>query len=157
MLDEDLASIYGVETRVLNQAVKRNSYRFPEDFMFQLTTDEFENLKSQNVISRWGGRRTLPYVFTEHGTVMLASVLKSPQAIQASIFVVRAFVKMREFFAVQQEFSKQLEELREKINDLEARHGEQFRQVFAALRQLIQTEDHPPQKRQPIGFKNNKN
>jgi hypothetical protein len=86
MMDADLAEIYGVETKVLNQAVKRNAQRFPPDFMFQLTEEEWINLKSQFVTSSWGGRRKLPYVFTEHGTVMLASVLNSAIAIEASLY-----------------------------------------------------------------------
>jgi hypothetical protein len=85
MLDSDLAELYGVETRVLNQAINRNNDRFPEDFMFRLTETEWENLKSQFVISSWGGRRTLPYVFTEHGVLMLSNVLNSKRAIQVNI------------------------------------------------------------------------
>lgn len=85
MLDSDLATLYGIETKVLNQAVRRNFERFPADFMFQLTKTEFENLKSQFVTSSWGGRRTLPYVFTEHGVLMLSSVLNSKKAIQVNI------------------------------------------------------------------------
>lgn len=150
MLDADLAMVYGVETRVLNLAVKRNLSRFPEDFMFQLTKVEYENLRSQLVISRWGGRRYLPNVFTEHGAVMLASVLNSPQAVEASIFVVRAFVKLREFLAAQNELSKRVDDLETKIDDLEKQHDEKFRQVFEAFRQLIRKENKP---RRPIGFK----
>lgn len=130
MLDSDLAELYNVETRVLNQAVKRNSDRFPEDFMFQLSKKEFEILKSQNVISSWGGRRTPPYAFTEHGTIMLASVLKSPTAIEASIQIVKAFVKFREILASQTELTK-------KIDELENKYDDQFKQVFEAIRQLM--------------------
>jgi hypothetical protein len=128
MLDSDLARIYGVETRKLNQAVKRNLDRFPVDFMFQLSPDEHSNLMSQIVISSsqitnnvkdanlmsqiaissWGGRRKLPFVFTEHGTLMLASVLNSPTAIHASIYVVRAFVKLREILSMHQELSERI-------------------------------------------------
>lgn len=106
MLDSDLADIFRVETKVLNQAVKRNLSRFPKDFMFQLSNKEFDNLKSQIVTSSWGGRRTAPYVFTEHGTVMLASVLKSQTAIEASIEIVKAFVKLKEMIASQEVLSK---------------------------------------------------
>ena len=97
MLDRDLATLYGVENRVLNQAVKRNSERFPEDFMFQLNKAEDDDLKSQNVTSSWGGRRKLAYAFTEQGIAMLSSVLRSPMAIDVNIRIMRAFVAMRRF------------------------------------------------------------
>ena len=93
MLDQDLAGLYGVETKVLNQAVSRNRERFPEDFMFRLTREEFENLKSQIVTSSWGGRRYPPYAFTEHGILMLSGVLRSEQAVQVNIAIMRAFVR----------------------------------------------------------------
>lgn len=94
ILDSDLAELYGVQTRTLNQAVRRNQEKFPEDFAFQLINEEFEDLRSQIVISSsWGGRRYPPYVFTEHGALMAANVLNSPKAIQMSVFIVRAFVK----------------------------------------------------------------
>jgi hypothetical protein len=94
MLDSDLAEIYNVETKMLNRAVKRNQKRFPNDFMFQLSNEEWDNLKFQNGTSSWGGRRTLPFAFTEHGTIMLATVLNSQRAIDASILVVQAFVRL---------------------------------------------------------------
>ena len=97
MLDRDLAELYGVETRRLNEQVKRNIERFPEDFMFQLTQNEFDNLKSQFATSSWGGVRKLPYAFTEQGVAMLSGVLKSPTAVEANIRIVRAFVSMRHF------------------------------------------------------------
>ena len=97
MFDFDLAELYEVEARSLNQAVKRNSERFPEDFMFQLDTEEWANLKSQSVMSSWGGRRTPPYAFTEQGVSMLSSVLRSPKAIRVNIAIMRAFVMMRQF------------------------------------------------------------
>ena len=97
MLDRDLAELYGVETRRLNEQVKRNIERFPEDFMFQLTSNEFDNLKSQIAISSWGGVRKLPYAFTEQGVAMLSGVLKSPTAVEANIRIMRAFVSMRHF------------------------------------------------------------
>ena len=96
MLDRDLAILYGIETKVLNRAVKRNMSRFPEDFMFQLTEIEFQNLKSQIVTSSWGGTRKLPYAFTEHGVLMLSSVLKSDKAIQVNIQIMRIFTKVRQ-------------------------------------------------------------
>jgi len=95
ILDQDLAELYGVETRVLVQAVKRNIDRFPADFMFQLNDEEFSDLKSQIVRSSWGGRRTAPYAFTEQGVAMLSSVLRSPQAVQVNIEIMRAFVRLR--------------------------------------------------------------
>ena len=97
MLDRDLAELYGVETRRLNEQVKRNIERFPEDFMFQLTQNEFDNLKSQFATSSWGGVRKLPYAFTEQGVAMLSGVLKSPSAVEANIRIMRAFVSMRHF------------------------------------------------------------
>ena len=95
MIDSDLAALYQVETKVLNQAVKRNSDRFPNDFMFRLSEQEYATLKSQNVTSRWGGRRTLPHAFTEQGIAMLSSVLKSRRAVEVNISIMRAFVEMR--------------------------------------------------------------
>tara|TARA_R110002050_G_scaffold20348_1_gene57694 strand:- start:87170 stop:87700 length:531 start_codon:yes stop_codon:yes gene_type:complete len=143
MLDSDLALIFDVETRQLNQSVKRNTQRFPEDFMFQITKEEYDSLISQNVISnendslksqnatsKRGGRRTMPFVFTEHGTVMLASVLKSETAIQASIGIVKAFVKFREIISSQAE-------LAEKIESLESKYDSQFKQVFDAIKGLM--------------------
>ena len=95
MIDEELTEMYGVETRRLNEQVKRNIERFPKDFMFQLTEKEYENLKSQNATSSWGGRRKLPYAFTEHGVLMLSSVLNSPTAIQVNIKIMRVYTKLR--------------------------------------------------------------
>ena len=113
MLDRDLADLYGVETRVLNQAVKRNAERFPEEFMFQLTDKDFENLISQFVTSSWGGIRKLPFAFTEHGVTMLASVLKSETAVKASIQIVKAFVSMRHFVANNVEIFAELKTMRQ--------------------------------------------
>ncbi len=96
ILDKDLADLYGVATKVLIQAVKRNAERFPRDFMFQLTNEEFKNLRSQTVTSRWGGRRYAPYAFTEHGVAMLSSVLRSKRAVEINIAIMRTFVKLRE-------------------------------------------------------------
>ena len=143
MLDEDIAKIYGVTTKRLNEQVRRNLNRFPEDFMFSLTPAEFEILRSQNATSRWGGRRYPPKVFTEHGAVMLASIIKSPVAVEASIQVVRAFVKLREILASHKELAQRLEEL-------EAKYDQQFQSVFDAIRQLMT----PPKKSNAkIGFK----
>jgi ORF6N domain len=145
MLDNDLAEIYGVTTKRLNQQVKRNEERFPEDFMFQLTAEEFELLRSHFATSKAGrgGRRYLPYVFTEHGAVMLASVLNSPVAIDASVQVVRAFVKLRQFLATHADLSR-------KINALEKKYDAQFAVVFKAIKELME----PPvkEKEKKIGF-----
>jgi len=143
MLSPDLAQLYGVEPRVLVQAVKRNRDRFPEDFMFQLTDREFTNLKSQIVISSWGGsRRATPYAFTENGVAMLSSVLNSKRAIQANIQIMRTFTKLREMIAAHKDLVKRL-------NELEKKYDGQFQIVFEAIRQLIEVEEKPKRK---IGF-----
>lgn len=144
MLDADLASIYGVTTARLNQQVKRNLDRFPEDFAYQLTQQEFAFLMLQNATSRTshGGRRKLPYVFTEYGAVMAANVLNSPIAIHASILVVRAFVRMREMLGAHADLAR-------KIDNMEKKYDVQFKTVFDAIRQLMR----PPQtSRRQIGF-----
>jgi hypothetical protein len=144
ILDADLALLYGVETRVLIQAVKRNDRRFPLDFMFRLTNKEFDVLRSQFVISKGsGGRRYLPYAFTEHGAIMAANVLNSERAIDASVQVVRAFVKLRQIL-----FSNA--ELAHKLDELEKRYDRQFKIVFDAIRQLMTP---PPSRTKPIGFR----
>jgi hypothetical protein len=150
ILDSDLSAIYGVTTKRLNEQVKRNIRRFPEDFMFQLSDDEQQNLKSQIATSSlseqlktWGGRRKPHFVFTEHGAIMLASVLNSERAIYASIYVVRAFVKLREYLEVNKELAR-------KIEELEAKYDEQFTIVFRAIRELIQKKNEPLP---PIGFR----
>lgn len=147
MRDSDLADVYQVETRVLNQAVNRNLARFPKDFVFQLTKKEFDSLISQTVTSKTGrgGRRKLPYVFTEHGAVMLASVLNSPSAVEASIVVVRAFIKMRAMLALHQDLADRVEEL-EKITDY---HGQKFGVVSGLLSQIMLD---PKYLKRKIGF-----
>ena len=144
MLSPQLAELYGVQPKVLVQAVKRNAARFPEDFMFQLSRDEFGNLKSQFVTSSWGGlRRALPYAFTEQGVAMLSSILNSPQAIHVNIEIMRAFVRLRRILASHEDLARKLEEL-------EKRYDAQFRAVFDAIRQLMA----PPERTQrSIGFK----
>jgi hypothetical protein len=142
MLAGDLAKIYGVETKRLNEQVKRNVDRFPSDFMFQLTALEWQNLKSQFATSSWGGTRTSPYAFTEHGAVMLASVLTSDTAIKASIEVVRAFVQLRSILTLHVEVAQ-------KIAELERKYDGQFDQVFDVLNSLIEP---ATQERQQIGF-----
>lgn len=144
MLSPHLAELYGVQPKVLVQAVKRNAARFPDDFMFQLSRDEFGNLKSQFVTSSWGGlRRALPYAFTEQGVAMLSSILNSPQAIRVNIEIMRAFVRLRRILASHEDLARKLEEL-------EKRYDAQFRAVFDAIRQLMA----PPERtRRSIGFK----
>jgi len=142
MIDSDLAELYNVETRTLVQAVKRNIDRFPQDFMFQLNQDEFKILKSQFVISRWGGRRYLPYVFTEQGVAMLSSVLNSKRAISVNIEIMRAFVRLREMIASHKELSS-------KLAALEKKYDTQFKVVFDAIRQLM---IQPEPKKRKIGF-----
>ncbi len=145
ILDVDLAGLYGVETKQLNRAVKRNLERFPEDFMFQLTSEEAQYLRCQSGTSSHGGRRYLPYVFTQEGVAMLSSVLSSSRAIQVNIAIMRAFIRLREM-------TLSIEELSSKVNSLERgfrEHGEQFEMVFNAIRQLM-TPPEPARKR--IGF-----
>jgi hypothetical protein len=149
MLDSDLAQLYGVTTSRLNEQVKRNRDRFPDDFMFRLTPREFKYLISQSATSssRWGGRRKLPLAFTEHGAVMAANVLNSPAAVAASIQVVRAFVRLRQILATNKDLARKLEELERKLGQ----HDEKFRIVFDAIRQLMAP---PPEgeKKRRIGF-----
>ncbi len=145
MLDSDLAQLYGVTVGRLNEAVKRNEERFPNDFMFQLTKAEFENLKSQIAISssKWGGRRHAPYAFTEQGVAMLSSVLHSERAIQVNIAIMRAFVELREMIASNKGLARRL-------TDLEKKYDGQFRIVFEAIRELMA---EPPSRSRNIGFK----
>ena len=147
MLNSDLAELYGVETKVLTQAMKRNIERFPEDFMFQLTIKEWEVLRSQIVTSKKGrgGRRYPPYVFTEHGATMLASVLKSKRAVKASILVVRAFVRLRELLTTHKEITRKLIQLERKL----AGHDSDIKMIFDAIKQLMKP---LPSKKRKIGF-----
>lgn len=143
MLSSDLAALYGVETRALVQAVKRNRERFPEDFMVQLNTREFADLKSQIVISSWGGaRRARPYAFTEQGVAMLSSVLRSRRAVRVNIEIMRAFVRLRYVLAVHKALAQKLDELEKKYKE----HDAQFEAVFDAIRELMTPPPvtHPP-------------
>jgi hypothetical protein len=143
ILDSDLAALYGVETRTLLQAVKRNRERFPSDFMIQLTRKESDSLRSQIVISKGrGGRRYLPYAFSEHGAIMAASVLNSKTAVETSVQVVRAFVRLRQMLASNKE-------LAHKLIELERRYDTQFKVVFDAIRELMTTPEPKPKQ---IGF-----
>lgn len=149
MLDSDLAELYEVETRVLNQQVKRNEDRFPNDFMFQLTTEEWENLKSQNATPSWGGRRKLPYVFTEHGVLMLSSVLNSKKAIAVNIQIMRIFTKLREMILTHKDLLLEMEELRKKV----AGQDDRIEMIYKYLVQFIKEQETP---REAIGFKQKK-
>ncbi|KWT83661.1 MULTISPECIES: ORF6N domain-containing protein [unclassified Variovorax] len=158
MLDADLAVLYDVQTKVLVQAVKRNAERFPSDFMFQLSPEEWTGLRSQTVTSNTGrgGRRTAPYVFTEQGVAMLSSVLNSARAIAVNIEIMRTFVRVRALATTHQDLAKRLSELEEKTELLDMRHDSfsrnmrnQLRQVFDAIKALTAPPDSP---KRPIGF-----
>ena len=170
MLDSDLAKLYQVETKVLNQAVRRNLKRFPEDFMFQLDNKEFANLKSQIVTSSWGGRRTPPLAFTEEGIAMLSSVLHSDIAIAANISILRAFVKVREYLLMASTVSAEVKELRAKVdllamqqeenlaavNDLSEDVRKDIDNLYLAIGELssrIEEKKREPQRK--IGFQQN--
>ncbi len=148
MLDSDLAELYEIETRALNQAVKRNINRFPQDFMFQLNEIEFTNLKSQFVTSRWGGTRKLPFAFTEQGVAMLSSVLHSSKAIEVNISIMRAFVYFRQLILSNKELSNKLVAMEEKYN-------KKFKDVFEALNYLLNKDKQMEEvkERTKIGFK----
>ena len=159
MIDVDLAELYGVETRVLNQAVKRNLNRFPTDFMFQLSAEELEQWRSQIVISNAGARmglRRSPYAFTEHGALMAATVLSSERAVEMSVYVVRAFVQLREVLATHKDLAAKLTTLERQTQALALKHDTlaqntrlQLKQVFEAIRELMVP---PEPKKRPIGF-----
>ena len=146
MLDEGLAELYQVPTGRLNEQVKRNIARFPADFMFQLTKEEFENLKSQNATSSWGGRRKLPFAFTEHGVLMLSSVLNSERAVGVNIQIMRIYTKMREMLMTNQEVLLKLEQLERQT----FQNSDDIQMIFTALKKLL----NPPQEPRPrIGFR----
>jgi len=148
ILDSDLAVLYGVENKALHQAVQRNIERFPPDFMFQLTEEEMARLRSQTVTLKKGRgqhRKYLPYAFTEQGVAMLSSVLRSPQAVQVNIEVMRAFVRLRQLLMTNEDLATKLAALERKYD----RHDAQFRVVFQAIRELMTP---PTSKKRPIGF-----
>jgi len=145
MLDSDLAELYGVETKRLNEQVGRNPDRFPDDFMFQLTDEEWLNLKSQIATSSWGGRRKLPFVFTEHGVLMLSSVLNSKQAIQVNIQIVRIFTRIRQFIIDSGELKLEIEEIKQKVSN----QDKNIELVFTYLDKLIDKKIGP---RKRIGY-----
>ena len=151
MLDMDIAELYGVETKVLNQAVKRNKDRFPKDFMFRLSQKEVTDLKSQFVTSRWGGRRTLPYAFTEHGVTMVASILKSKKAIQMNIAIVRAFIELKQFALNYRELADQIKDLKA----ITGSHTQQLNKIYEALENMLDEKlvEKKWEERERIGFK----
>ncbi|MBK7931550.1 MAG: ORF6N domain-containing protein [Bryobacterales bacterium] len=149
MLDSDLAEIYQIETSNLNKAVKRNIERFPDDFMMQLTSEEAANLTFQFGISSWGGRRTLPYAFTEHGVAMLASVLRRPRAIAVNILIVRAFIQLRELLATHKDLAARLDSL----ESHQRRHASVINLLATEIEQLkTPPSPPPPPPKHPIGF-----
>ncbi len=167
MLDKDLAKLYGVETKVLNQAVKRNIQRFPEDFMFQLTREEFDNLKSQIVTTSWGGSRKLPFAFTEEGLAMLSGLLNSEIAIKVNIAIMRTFVSIRHHLYTTQAISAELEAIKTKldllerneednleaINDLSEDMRQEIDTIYQAIAALSVKEQKQEEPRRKIGFK----
>ena len=149
IIDSDLAALYGVETRRLNEQIRRNIDKFPEDFMFQLTREEFDNLKSQFATSSsgWGGRRKTPLVFTEHGALQAANVLNSRQANKMSVFIVRTFIRLREMVMKNDKLSRKVEQLEKRVND----HDHILFDLVREIRKLVEAPDPKPRKRS-IGF-----
>jgi ORF6N domain len=151
LLDSDLAALYGVTTTRLNQQVRRNRARFPADFLFELTSQEFRVLMLQNATSKpyHGGRRKLPLVFTEHGAIMVATILSSPHAVEMSVYVVRAFVQLRELLSSNKELARQFAQLESRLNKKLADHDDSIATILSAIRELM---DSPIRKRRGIGF-----
>lgn len=149
LLDADLAGLYGVSTSRLNQQVRRNRKRFPADFVFQVTNQEVADLMLQIATSSWGGRRKRPVVYTEHGAIMAATVLNSPRAVEMSVYVVRAFVKLRELLTSNADLARKLEALEKSVATLDTRTRRQFEEVYGAIRALMTP---PAAKSRPIGF-----
>jgi hypothetical protein len=149
ILDTTLAELYGVTTRRLNEQVRRNQKRFPSDFLLELTVEEFANLKSHFATSSWGGRRKPPFAFTEHGAIMAATILNSSRAVQMSVYVVRAFVRLRDFLASNRDLARKLRDLERSLIALDVGTRRQFEEVYEAIRAL---KAPPAPKRTPIGF-----
>jgi hypothetical protein len=149
LLDTSLATLYAVSTKRLNQQVRRNIGRFPADFVFQLTAEELSNLRLHSATSRWGGLRYRPFAFTEHGSIMAATVLNSPRAVEMSVYVVRAFVKLREVLASNTELAHKLEALEKSVATLDDRTRKQFEEVYSAIRAPMA---RPAPQSRPIGF-----
>jgi ORF6N domain len=151
MLDMDLSMLYGVETKVFKQSIRRNIKRFPPDFMFELTSAEFENLKSQLATSSWGGTRYPPFAFTEQGVAMLSGVLNSDRAIAVNIIVMRTFVQMRKLLSSNIELTNRLNNLEDIIYDKLDEQDDEIRAIHDALDELMSVDK--PKTRKPIGFK----
>jgi len=147
ILDQDLAELYDVSTKRMNEQVRRNLERFPSDFMFQLSEDEMTNLRSHSATSSWGGRRYMPYAFTEHGILMLSSVLRSKQAIAVNIRIMRIFVKMRKVMMNHQELSQKVMELEKAVN----KNDDQIDELFTCLKMLLSPSGQKNERRK-IGF-----
>ena len=148
MLDKDLAGLFDVETKRINEQVRRNSLKFPEHFMFQLNENEYEILKSQFATSSWGGTRKLPYVFTEHGILQLSNVLKSKRATQMSIKIIEVFIEMREYLIQNLSLRNEIEEIRKKLNN----HDKNIELVFNYLDELMEKQENT-EPRKKIGYK----
>src|ERR1700733_2050300 len=149
LLDAELAVLYGVTTRRLNEQVRRNRKRFPDDFLFELTIEEFANLKSRFATSSWGGRRKRPLAFTEHGAIQAATILNSPRAVEMSVYVVRAFVKLREVLSTNRELARRFEQLESRLGGKLTEHDEAIAAILSAIRELMRPRDPP---RRGIGF-----
>ena len=150
LLDADLAALYGVETRRLNEQVRRNRRRFPADFIFRLTRGELDNLMSQFATSRWGGRRKLPYAFTEHGAIQAATILNTRHAVEVSVYVVRAFVKLRGVLSANRDLAMRLDELEARIERKLDTHDRVIADILSAIRQMMSPPEAKPKRR--IGF-----
>jgi hypothetical protein len=148
MFDRDLAELYAVTTKRLNEQVKRNIKRFPVDFMFQLTLEEYDNLRSQFATSSWGGRRYMPYVFTDYGVAMLSGVLDTQRAIEVNLQIMRVFTQLRQMAVTHKDLAYKIEALERKFAD----HDKKFIAVFEAIRQLLKEKEEPPKPKVPIGF-----
>jgi hypothetical protein len=149
MLDKDLAELYNVETRILNQSIKRNLKRFPKDFMFQLSEKEFKNLISQNVTSSWGGTRKMPNAFTEQGVAMLSSILNTDVAVEVNIRIIRVFTKLREYALTHKDILIQLAKLEKEVKG----NSTDIQNIFMVLKELIEKQQKPLLPKNKIGFK----
>lgn len=152
MLDRDLAELYGVLTKNLNKAVKRNKERFPEEFCFTVTKEEFQNLKFQFGTSSWGGMRYLPFVFTEHGVLMLSSVLNSSRAIQVNIQIMRVFVKLKEMMTSHKDLARKIEDIERQFQGRFNEQDKKIALVFNAIKELLSDKEEAKKKRGPMGF-----
>ena len=152
MFDKDLAALYGIPTKKFNQQVKRNIKRFPSDFMFRLDRSELDNLRSQFVTSSWGGRRYLPYVFTELGVAMLSSVLNSDRAIEVNIQIMRVFTQLREIMISHKDLARKIEDLELKFESNFQDHDKKFILVFKAIKDLLLEKEGKSRRKGPLGF-----